>query len=167
MTEQRPEPVPENSVAADAPPKPPGHPLRGWLIALVIAVAVLIVAVITLAVAVWLSTSPSRASWGPEREVTVTVTTRGAMGTAQVAVGGQASSVGLDSGINQVQTWHEIVPFGEGVKVVVTLSNNYSASGSWDPTASISCDISDATRSLSAASVDVVNNTAVCEWTNR
>ncbi|HAM44653.1 MAG TPA: hypothetical protein DCM67_06515 [Propionibacteriaceae bacterium] len=167
MSEQHPEPVPENSVTAVAPPKPPVHPLRGWLIALVIGVAVLIVSVIALGAVVWFSTSPSRANWGPERAVTVTVTTRGAVGTAQVAVGGQASSVSLDSGVNQVQTWHKIVPFGEGVKVVVALSQNYSDANSWDPTSSITCDISDATRSLSAASVDVVDNTAVCEWTNR
>jgi len=104
---------------------------------------------------------------GPGRAVRVPVATRGAVGTAQGAVGGQASSVSLDSGVNQVQTWHKIVPFGEGVKVVVALSQNYSDANSWDPTSSITCDISDATRSLSAASVDVVDNTAVCESTNR
>lgn len=167
MTEQRPGPVPENSVVADAPPKPPGHPLRGWLIALVIGVGLLVVSVLALSAVVWFSTSPERTNWGPERAVTVTVTTRDAAGTAQVAVGGQTSSAGLDSNAHQVNTWAEVVQIGEGVKVVVALSQDYADTVSWEPTSSITCDISDATGSLSTASVDIVGDSAVCEWTNR
>lgn len=167
MSEQRPEPVSENSVTTVEPPKRSRHPLRGWFIALVIEVGLLVVSVLALGAVAWFSAAPERTNWGPERKVTVTVKIRDAGGTAQVSVGGQTSVAGLNSDAHEVYTWPGVVPFGEGAKVVVALSQDFTASDSWTPRSKITCEISDASGSLSTASVDVVGNSAVCEWTNR
>lgn len=167
MSEQQPDPVRDDSTTEVVPPKPPVHPLRGWLIALVIEMAVLVVALVALGGVVWLSTSPSRANWGPGQAVTITVNIHAGTGTVQVAVGGQISTVAIDAVDKPMQRWQEVVPFGESAKVVMTFSGAMVDSGSWDPTSSIRCDISNGATSLSSASVDVVGNSAVCEWTNR
>lgn len=167
MSEQHPEPVPEDSVPAEAPPKAPSHPLRGWLIAVVVEMALLIVAVLSVGGAVWLSSSPNQVAWGPERAVTITVKTNAATGTVQAAIAGQVSTMAVSSEVNPTQTWSPTLHFGEGAKVVATLSQEVIYTDSWDSSASITCTISDGKQTLAVASVSVVDNTAVCEWTNR